>query len=63
MIQNYLPEQMTEEEVRLIVEEAVKNTGAQGMQEIGLVMKEVMPKVKGKADGNIVNSIVKELLG
>lgn len=62
MIQDYLPEQMTEEEIRTIVQEAVKTTGAQGIQEIGLVMKEVMPKIKGKADGNIVNSIVKELL-
>jgi uncharacterized protein YqeY len=62
LIQTYLPEQMSEEEVRAIIEEAVKSTGAQSMQEIGLVMKEVMPKVKGKADGNLVNSIVKELL-
>jgi len=62
MIQSYLPEQMTEEEVRKIIQEAVNTTGAKSMQEIGLVMKEVMPKVKGKADGNLVNSIVKELL-
>jgi hypothetical protein len=62
MIQLYLPEQMTEEEVRKIIQEAVNTTGAKSMQEIGLVMKEVMPKVKGKADGNLVNSIVKELL-
>lgn len=62
IIQSYLPEQMTEEEIRDIVKLAVEETGAQGMKEIGLVMKEIMPKVKGKADGNLVNSIVKEFL-
>jgi len=58
----YLPEQMGEEEIRKIVQEAVKESGATGAQEIGKVMKVLMPRVKGKADGNLVNQIVKEEL-
>jgi len=59
----YLPAQMGEEEVRKIVQESIKESGAAGPQDLGKVMKVLMPKVKGKADGNLVNQIVKELLG
>lgn len=55
----YLPEQMGEDEIRKIVQESIKESGA---QEIGKVMKALMPRVKGKADGNLVNQIVKEEL-
>jgi len=58
----YLPEQMGEEEVRKIVGEAIKESGASGVQDLGKVMKVLMPRVKGKADGNLVNKIVKEEL-
>src|SRR3989339_37737 len=56
----YLPKQMGEEEIRKIVQESIKESGATGAQEIGKVMKALMPRVKGKADGNLVNKIVKE---
>ena len=56
----YMPEQMGEEEIRTLVSEAIKQSGAVGMRDMGKVMKEVMPKVKGKADGALVNTIVKE---
>jgi len=59
----YLPEQMGEEEVRKIIVESIKESGAAGVAEIGKVMKVLMPRVKGKADGNLVNKIVKEELG
>jgi len=59
----YLPKQMGEEEIRKIVQESIKESGATGAQEIGKVMKALMPRVKGKADGNLVNKIVKEELG
>jgi len=59
----YLPEQMGEDEVRKIVIESIKEAGAAGAQDLGKVMKVLMPKVKGKADGNLVNQIVKEELG
>ncbi len=58
----YLPEQMGEEEIRKIVQESINESGALGSQEIGRVMKALMPRVKGKADGNLVNKIVKEEL-
>ena len=58
----YLPEQMGEEEVRKIVVESIKESGAASAQDLGKVMKVLMSKVKGKADGGMVNRIVKEEL-
>lgn len=58
----YLPEQMGEDEVRKIVVESIKESGATGAADLGKVMKVLMPKVKGKADGGLVNKIVKEEL-
>jgi uncharacterized protein YqeY len=62
ILQSYLPAQMDEEEIRILVREAVILTGATNQQEIGKVMGALMPKVKGKADGGLVNKIVKEEL-
>lgn len=62
ILMDYLPQQMTEAEVRRAVEEAVKETGASSPKEMGKVMAALMPKVKGRADGKLVNTIVKELL-
>lgn len=59
----YLPEQLSETEIRRLVEEALQATGAQGPKEMGKVMGYLMPKVKGKADGKLVNQLVKEALG
>lgn len=58
----YMPEQMGEEEIRKLVSEVIGQTGAEGMKDMGKVMKELMPKVKGKADGAVVNKLVKEEL-
>lgn len=58
----YLPKQLTEDEIKEIVIETVKEVNASSMKDIGLVMKSVMPKVKGKADGNTVNKIVRQIL-
>ncbi|EOH86912.1 glutamyl-tRNA(Gln) amidotransferase subunit E [Enterococcus asini ATCC 700915] len=62
IVENYLPAQLTDEEIRQIVAQAITDTGATSAKEFGKVMGAVMPKVKGKADGNQVNAIVKELL-
>jgi uncharacterized protein YqeY len=62
VIKKYLPEQLSEEELKKIVKEAVEKTGVQTIKEMGKVMAELMPKVKGKADGNLVGAFVKELL-
>ncbi len=58
----YLPQQLTEEEVRALVSEAVAATGATTSKEMGKVMAILMPKVKGRADGKLVNTIVREAL-
>ena len=62
LLQTYLPEQMSEEEIKKIVNDAISKTNAASMQDIGKVMGIIMPQVKGKADGNIVNKIVRENL-
>src|ERR1035437_10570907 len=58
----YLPEQMSEEEITKLVKEAISQTGATSMTDMGKLMGALMPKVKGKADGNVVNSIVRKEL-
>jgi len=58
----YLPKQMTEDEVRELVKEAVEKTGASSPKDMGKVMGALMPKVKGRADGKMVNQLVKEAL-
>ncbi len=59
----YLPEQLTEEELEVIVREALKETGASSQKDIGKIMQAVLPKVKGRADGKMVNQIVKKIFG
>lgn len=62
ILEAYLPEQMGEEEVRKLIKEAITESGAMSAADIGKVMKVLMPRVKGKADGGMVNKIVKEEL-
>lgn len=62
ILMKYMPQQMSEDEIRDVVKSAVEETQAESMKDIGKVMKALMPKVKGKADGAIVNKIVRELL-
>jgi len=62
ILMKYMPQQMSEDEIRDAVKKAVEDTQAESMQDIGKVMKVLMPQVKGKADGSIVNKIVKEEL-
>src|SRR5258708_17228939 len=63
ILEAYLPQQMGEDEVRKLVDEAVTATGATGASDIGKVMGALMPKVKGKADGSLVSKLVREKLG
>lgn len=62
MLSVYLPKQMSEEEVAKLVKEAISQTQASSMQDIGKVMGALMPKVKGKADGGLVSNLVKQAL-
>jgi uncharacterized protein YqeY len=58
----YLPEQMSEEQVRTIVQTVVQEVGATGPSDKGKVMGALMPQFKGKADGSVVNAVVSEIL-
>lgn len=62
IVDEYLPEQLSEEEVSALVKEAVNETGASSPKDMGKVMSALMPKVKGKADGKLVSRLVKENL-
>lgn len=63
ILKKYMPTEMTEEEIRNLVKGIIMATGAKDIKEIGLVMKEVVPQTKGRADGNLVGKIVREELG
>jgi len=62
ILMKYMPQQMSEDEIRAAVKSAIDQAQAQSMKDIGKVMKVLMPTVKGKADGQAVNKIVKEEL-
>ncbi|QNU68345.1 GatB/YqeY domain-containing protein [Ruminiclostridium herbifermentans] len=63
VLKKYLPKQLSEEEIEVIVKNAISSTGALSAKDIGKVMQVVLPETKGKADGKLVNQIVKKLLG
>jgi uncharacterized protein len=63
ILEGYLPQQFSEEEITAVVKAAITETGAVSKAQAGLVMKTVMPKLAGKADGRQVNQIVMKLLG
>ena len=62
ILQEYLPEQLSPDEVRGVVQEVVQAVGATGASDFGKVMKDLMPRLRGKADGKLVGEIVKEAL-
>lgn len=62
IIESYLPEQMSEEDISTLVDDIIGKVGATSMADMGKVMGAIMPKVKGKADGSVINRIVKERL-
>ena len=62
ILRSYLPEPMSEEEVRAVLEEIVQKTGAQGMKDMGKVMGAAKEKIGSRAEGRLINQIAKELL-
>ena len=62
ILNQYLPEQMPEEEIRKLAEEAIKEVKAESIKDMGRVMSVLMAKIQGRADGARVNSIIRELL-
>lgn len=61
-LRDYLPEQLGESELRAMISQAIRATGAASPQDMGKVMKALMPELKGRADGKTVNLLVKEML-
>lgn len=62
ILMEYLPAQLSHDELVAIVKEAVETTGASTVKDMGRIMAAVMPKTKGRADGKEINSIARELL-
>lgn len=62
ILEEFLPKQLTRDEITTIVRETIAQTGVSSVKEIGKLMGALMPKVKGLADGKVVNEIVRELL-
>ena len=62
VILNYLPEQLTDEELSQIINHAIKEINATGSSDLGKVMKQIMPEVRGRADGKRVNQLVSSQL-
>ena len=58
----YLPQQMSREEIEQAARESIADVGAKGPGDIGAVMRDLMPRLKGKAEGSLANQVVKELL-
>ena len=63
VILEYLPQQMSREEVVTIARQVIEEVGAQGPRDKGRVMSKLMPQLKGKAEGRLINEIVTQLLG
>ena len=62
ILSEYLPKQLSKEEIKTIVEEIIKSLGATGIKDMGPVMKEAKAKIGAGADGRTINEVVKELL-
>lgn len=62
IIQNYLPEQLTEEELSALIDEIIEEVNAESVKDMGKVMSVLKPKITGKADAGIASGLVKKLL-
>ncbi|MBO9308448.1 MAG: GatB/YqeY domain-containing protein [Chloroflexi bacterium] len=62
LIESYLPQQLSREELEAEIRRAIEETGAKSAKEMGNVMKVLMPRIKGRADGKLVNEMLKSLL-
>jgi len=62
ILQSYLPPQLTEEEVKIIIRDVIVELGASGPRDMGKVMRSIMPRVKGQIDSRFLNELVKKAL-
>ena len=60
VLQKYLPEQLSESELVALIEASIKKTGASSIKDMGKIMADLMPQVKGKADNSKISNIIKE---
>jgi len=63
ILEEFLPRQLSRDEIAVLVREAIAQTGASSPKDMGKVMGVLVPKTKGSADGRLVNEVVRELLG
>ncbi len=63
ILQEYLPKQLSKEEIKVEVEKVIKDVGATSLKDMGIVMKESKARIGAGADGKTINEVVKELLG
>ncbi|HBG7806580.1 TPA: GatB/YqeY domain-containing protein, partial [Clostridioides difficile] len=62
VLKEYLPQQLSEEELEEIVKSTISEVGATSMKDMGKIMSVIQPKVKGRADGKLINKLVKQNL-
>ena len=62
ILEKYLPEQLSEEEIKKLAREIIEKMGIKEMKDVGKVMAELMPRVKGRTEGGLVSKIIRELL-
>jgi uncharacterized protein len=62
VIEEFMPEPMSEEDIERIIDDAIAETGATSLRDLGRVMADVMPQVAGRADGSVVSQLVREKL-
>ncbi len=62
ILEEYLPQQLGREEITVVVQAVIDETGAQGSKDLGIVMRGSMAQLQGKADGKLVNEVARELL-
>lgn len=63
VLEGYLPQQLSREEIESMIRDAIAQTGAQGAKDMGKVMKALIPAIGGRADGKLVSELVKHALG
>jgi len=62
IIEAYLPQQLSRDEIKVLAQAAIAETGVTDIKQLGAVMKVLTPRTKGRADGRLVNDVVRELL-
>ena len=63
ILESYLPQQLGADQVRLVVQQVIAETGASSAKDMGMVMRTAMARLQGQADGKLVNQLARELLG